>query len=126
MLSALWPQWDGIWRPPELGSSAAPTAESSISVGVMPRLRQSARSRWEKDSLLRPAQKLRQAAEVVRGGADVGVVPHEELVARVGPPPHLGDAEREVAPDPRGEHGVRLRSHVEAAPDPFQEWIHEL
>src|SRR5688572_32032894 len=22
MLSALWPQWEGIWRPPELGSSA--------------------------------------------------------------------------------------------------------
>src|SRR5256885_12825268 len=30
MLSALWPQWEGICRPPELGSSAAPTAERSI------------------------------------------------------------------------------------------------
>src|SRR2546422_7862933 len=30
----------------------------------------------------------RQAAEVVGGGVDVGVVSHEELVARVGPPPH--------------------------------------
>src|SRR3970040_1347717 len=30
-LSALWPQWLGIWRPPEFGSSAAPTAEYSIS-----------------------------------------------------------------------------------------------
>src|SRR5207237_2141289 len=45
MCSALWHQWDGICRPPELGSSAAPTADSSISVGVMPSRRQRARSR---------------------------------------------------------------------------------
>ena len=32
-------------RPPEFGSSAAPTADSNISVGVMPSCRQSARSR---------------------------------------------------------------------------------
>ncbi len=45
MLSPLWPQWLGICRPPELGSSAEATAESSISRGVMPSARQSARSR---------------------------------------------------------------------------------
>jgi hypothetical protein len=27
MLSFLVPQWEGIWRPPEFGSIAAPTAE---------------------------------------------------------------------------------------------------
>ena len=45
MLRALWPQWLGIWRPPELGSMAAPTALYSISFGVMPSIRQRARSR---------------------------------------------------------------------------------
>ena len=45
ILSALWPQCDGIWRPPELGSSAAATPDKSISVGVMPSERQRARSR---------------------------------------------------------------------------------
>ena len=30
MLSGLWPQWLGIWRPPEAGSIAAPTASYSI------------------------------------------------------------------------------------------------
>ena len=45
MLSFLWPQWLGICRPPELGSSSAATADRSISFGVMPSWRQSARSR---------------------------------------------------------------------------------
>src|SRR5260221_1383303 len=45
MLLALCPQWLGIWRPPELGSSAAPTASYSISLGVTPSCRQRARSR---------------------------------------------------------------------------------
>jgi hypothetical protein len=45
MFSFWWPQWLGIWRPPELGSAAAPTASYSISAGVMPSCRQSARSR---------------------------------------------------------------------------------
>ena len=45
MLSVGWPQCDGIWRPPELGSSFAPTAASSISSGVTPSCRHSARSR---------------------------------------------------------------------------------
>src|SRR5437660_1615314 len=34
MLSCLCPQCEGIWRPPEFGSSAAPTAARNISVGV--------------------------------------------------------------------------------------------
>ena len=45
MLSPGWPQWEGIWRPPELGSSFDPTAASSISWGVMPSWSISARSR---------------------------------------------------------------------------------
>jgi hypothetical protein len=44
-LYLVWPQCDGIWRPPDAGSSFAPTAASSISNGVMPIWRQSARSR---------------------------------------------------------------------------------
>ena len=40
MLSFLWPQCDGIWRPPEFGSAAAPTAEYSISAAVIPTCRQ--------------------------------------------------------------------------------------
>ncbi len=40
-----WPQWEGICRPPELGSSFAPTAPSSISSGVMPSRSIRARSR---------------------------------------------------------------------------------
>ena len=35
MFSCLWPQCDGIWRPPEFGSSLAPTALRSISSGVI-------------------------------------------------------------------------------------------
>ena len=35
----------GIWRPPEKGSSLAPTALMSISNGATPSARQSARSR---------------------------------------------------------------------------------
>jgi hypothetical protein len=45
ILSFLCPQWEGICRPPEFGSSAAPTAERSCSVAVIPSPRQSARSR---------------------------------------------------------------------------------
>ena len=45
MLCATAPQWEGIWRPPELGSSFEPTAASSMSSGVTPSWRQSARSR---------------------------------------------------------------------------------
>ena len=45
MFSAVWPQCDGICRPRELGSSLAPTAARSISSGVTPSCRQSARSR---------------------------------------------------------------------------------
>ena len=41
----LWPQCEGICRPPELGSSFAPTEPISISVGVMPRVSMRARSR---------------------------------------------------------------------------------
>ena len=36
MLSVLWPQCDGICRPPLFGSSLAPTADRNISSGVMP------------------------------------------------------------------------------------------
>ena len=36
MLSSRAPQWHGIWRPPDAGSSAAPTACSSISEGRDP------------------------------------------------------------------------------------------
>ena len=45
MLSLGKPQCDGICRPPEEGSSLAPTACSSICSGVTPRPRHSARSR---------------------------------------------------------------------------------
>ena len=45
MLRSFCPQWLGICRPPEFGSSAAATAERSCSVAVMPRPRQRARSR---------------------------------------------------------------------------------
>jgi hypothetical protein len=45
MLRSLCPQCDGICRPPDDGSLAAPTASYSISFGVMPSARQSARSR---------------------------------------------------------------------------------
>ena len=45
MLNFAWPQCEGIWRPPEEGSAAAPTACSSISSGVTPSARHSARSR---------------------------------------------------------------------------------
>ena len=38
-------QWDGIWRPCELGSSFEATPASSMSSGVMPSCRHSARSR---------------------------------------------------------------------------------
>ena len=44
-LSRRWPQWEGICRPPEFGSSFAPTAERNISVAVMPSCSMSARSR---------------------------------------------------------------------------------
>src|SRR5690349_5437790 len=45
MLNLLWLQCDGICRPPEAGSFAAPTAPSSISYGVTPSVRHNARSR---------------------------------------------------------------------------------
>jgi hypothetical protein len=44
-LSAVWPQCDGICRPALLGSPAAPTEASSISSGVTPSCKLSARSR---------------------------------------------------------------------------------
>ena len=45
MFRSFLPQWLGICRPPEAGSFAAPTAAYSISEGVTPSSRQSARSR---------------------------------------------------------------------------------
>src|SRR5258707_1413743 len=42
-----WPQWLGICRPPELGSSFPPTACKNISTGVTPINKQKTRSRQQ-------------------------------------------------------------------------------
>src|ERR1044072_5857616 len=38
MLSRLLPQWLGIWRPPQLGSSARASTARNTSYGVIPRV----------------------------------------------------------------------------------------
>ena len=98
MLSRRWPQCDGIWRPPDAGSSFAPTEASSISSGVTPIVE------TERAVAVVGKEPVVAAAQVRAGGDEHRLVPGaadlEECLALV------LELDLLVVDLPRQEHGA--------------------